>query len=261
VHGTTQYVQPVGYNSDNLTNNEIGLKGELLNHRLRVNAAAYLMHWVDVQSVALGLFALGANVNGPTYTAKGLELQLLARVTEGLTLQGASSWNSAKQSNVPCLRSAGVTPFTLNNPTPVGQCITVVAGRPYAVGALNTPAPFSPPLVFNLRARYDWYGGAYNPFAWVGVSHSAAQLNEPGNFPDANAPGPPQLFPVLKYSIPSYTTYDAALGVTTDHWTVQVTGSNLSNSAAATNISFSQFIKATVPLRPRVLMAEFSYRF
>jgi hypothetical protein len=55
----------------------------------RVDATTYLMHWVDVQSLSLGLFALGAYVNGPTYTAKGLELQLLARVTEGLTRQGA----------------------------------------------------------------------------------------------------------------------------------------------------------------------------
>ena len=261
VHQTTQYIHPVGYNSDNLINNELGFKAELLNHRLRVNATAYLMHWVDVQSLALGLFALTSYVNGPAYTAKGLELQLLTRVTEGLTLQATSSWNSAKQSNVPCLKSSGVTPSTPINPTPLGQCITVVAGQPFAVGALNTSAPFSPPLVFNLRARYDWYGGAYNPFAWVGVSHSAAQRNEPGNFPDGNAPGPPQLFTVLGYAIPSYTTYDAALGLTKDNWTVQVTGSNLSNSDAATNITSSQFIKATVPLRPRVLMAGFSYRF
>jgi Secretin and TonB N terminus short domain len=40
----------------------------------------------------------------------------------------------------------------------------------------------------------------------------------------------------------------------------EMTGSNLSNSDAATNITSSQFIKATVPLRPRVLMAEFSRR-
>jgi hypothetical protein len=258
---STQYVHPVGYNSDNLINNELGLKSEILNHRLRVNATAYLMHWVGVQSLGLGLFSLGAYVNGPTYTAKGLELQLLARVTEGLTLQGASSWNSAKQSNVPCVRSSGVTPSTPYNPTPAGQCITVVAGRPYAVGALNTAAPFSPPLVFNLRTRYDWYNGAYDPFAWVGASHTAAQRNEPGNFPDASAPGAPQLLTVLKYTIPAYTTYDGALGVTKGNWTAQVIGSNLSNSGSATNISYSQHIKATVPLRPRVLMAEFSYRF
>lgn len=91
------------------------------------------MRWVDVQSLGLGLASLNAYVNGPTYTAKGLELQLLARVTERLTLQGASS--------------AGVTSVTPKNPTPVGQCITVVAGRPYAVGAEYLGAVLTTPRV------------------------------------------------------------------------------------------------------------------
>jgi hypothetical protein len=66
---------------------------------------------------------------------------------------------------------------------------------------------------------------------------------------------------VLKYTIPAYTTFDAALGVVKDNWTAQLTGSNLSNSDAATNISAAQWIKATtIPLRPRVLMPTISYR-
>ena len=220
------------------------------------------MHWNDVQSLPLGLAAVGAlpYINGPNYTVKGLEVQLTARVTEGITLEGTGSWNSSKQSNVPCFRSAGVTPFTPYNPTPAGQCITVVGGRPFALGVLNSSAPFSSPLIFNLRAHYDWHVGDYHPFAWVGVSHTAASSNEPENFPDGNVPAPVDTG-LLKYTIPAYTTYDAALGVTKDNWTVQLTGSNLSNSDAATNISSAQFIKATIPLRPRVLMFLLSYTF
>ena len=66
---------------------------------------------------------------------------------------------------------------------------------------------------------------------------------------------------VLRYTIPAYTTYDAALGVSKDRWKAQLTGSNLSNSNAATNMSSAQFIKATIPLRPRVVMFLFSYTF
>ena len=65
---------------------------------------------------------------------------------------------------------------------------------------------------------------------------------------------------VLKYTIPAYTTFDAALGVVKDNRTAQLTGSNLSNSDAATNISAAQWIKATIPLRPRVPMLTMSYR-
>jgi iron complex outermembrane recepter protein len=260
---TTQQLRPPSYNSDNLINNELGFKSEILNHRLRVNGSAYLMHWNDVQSLALGLAGpVGATpyVNGPNYTVKGIELQTAAQLTEGLTLEGTSSWNSSKQTSVPCFRSVGVTPDTSSNPTPAGQCITVVGGRPFALGVLNSSAPFSSPVIFNLRAHYDWHVGDYRPFAWVGVSHTAASSNEPANYPDGDVPQPVATT-VLKYTIPAYTIYDAAIGVSKDNWKVQFTGSNLANSNAATNISSAQFIKATIPIRPRVLTFLFSYTF
>ena len=61
--------------------------------------------------------------------------------------------------------------------------------------------------------------------------------------------------------MPAYTTYDAALGVTKDNWTVQVNGSNLTNNNASTFTSSGQFIKSEVPLRPRVLMLQIGYKF
>jgi len=262
--GTAQTVKPFSYTSDNLINHELGLKGEFLNHRLRVNASAYLMHWNDVQSAPQGFLTsvLGFTdtVNGPSYTVKGLELQLTARMTDGLTLEGTGSWNSSKQTSIPCLKSIGVTALTPNNPTPAGQCITIVGGQRFALGVLDTATPFSSPLIFNLRAHYDWHVGDFRPFAWIGVSHTGTSSNEPSNFPDGDAPVPAKSS-VLRYTIPAHTTYDAALGLAKDNWTVQLTGSNLSNTNAATNISSAQFIKATIPLRPRVLMFSLSYTF
>jgi outer membrane receptor protein involved in Fe transport len=58
-----------------------------------------------------------------------------------------------------------------------------------------------------------------------------------------------------------YTTYDAAAGVMTDRWTLQLTGNNLTSVYGPSNISSAQFIKADIPLRPRVLMAQFTHRF
>jgi iron complex outermembrane recepter protein len=66
---------------------------------------------------------------------------------------------------------------------------------------------------------------------------------------------------LLRYTMPGYTTYDAAFGVSKDSWTAQITGSNLGNSDASTHTSSNQFIKSEVPLRPRVLMAQFGYKF
>ena len=136
----------------------------------------------------------------------------------------------------------------------------LAVANPY--GVLNTTPPFSPPLMFSARVRYDWSAAAFRPFAWAGASHIASLRNVPANFPDGNSPteNPPTLT-LLKYTIPAYTTYDAALGVAKDSWTAQITGSNLSNAYAATNISSGQFIKAEIPLRPRVLLLMMSYRF
>jgi len=66
---------------------------------------------------------------------------------------------------------------------------------------------------------------------------------------------------LLRYDIPSYTTYDAAIGVMRDNWTAQIQGSNLTNQYGPTNISSGEFIQSQIPLRPRVLMANFSWKF
>jgi len=90
--------------------------------------------------------------------------------------------------------------------------------------------------------------------------------NEPANFPDGNAPSenPPTGWPsitLLRYQIPAYTTYDGGLGVAKDNWTAQIQCNNLTNAYGPTKISSDQFIKAGVPLRPRVITFLIGYRF
>jgi iron complex outermembrane recepter protein len=269
LHGkdTSQYLTPVSWNSDKLINNELGIKSEFLQHRVLVNSSLYWMNWNDVQWTLgdFGIFGgLGFVANGPSYTVKGVELQLVARVTEGLTLEGVSAWNRSEQTNTPCLRSSGVTPGTPYNPTPAGQCITVVRGRPFTNpwGPLGSPLPYSPPLQFNVRAHYEWIAGAFRPFAMVSASHIGPMHNTPQNFPDGNDPTQnPPTSTVLKYPIPGYTTYEAALGVSRNNWMVQIQGANLSNAYGPTNISSAPYIKAEIPLRPRVVMARLACTF
>ena len=267
---TDQYLKPVGYQSDNLINNEIGLKTEFLDHRLLLNLSAYYMHWNSVQLPLFDPVHLGNttfDVNGPNYTIKGFEAQFIARITDGLTVEGSSSINAPEQTNAPCLSSVGVTSNkkTSANPTPAGTCITQINGQPYVspFGTDGTRPPFSPPWMFNIRARYDWtMDGGYKPFAWIGASHVGPMSNEPASFPDGNSPSQnPPTTTLLRYEIPSYTTYDGAIGVRKDQWSAQIAGSNLSNSYGPTNISSGQFIKAEVPLRPRVITFEMGYKF
>ena len=265
---TNQFNKPVGYESDSLTNNEIGIKTEWWEHRVIVNLSAYQMKWENVQLPQFDPVHLGNttfNVNGPSYTVKGFEIQFVARLFEGFTLEGSSSVNSAEQTNAPCLPSNRPA---AGNPTPLGQCITVIMENTYTnpYGVLGTRPPFSPPWMFNLLARYDWTAGAYNPFAWVGASHVASMSNQPANFPDGNAPSenPPTGYTsttLLRYQIPGYTTYDVGLGVAKDNWMAQLQCHNLSNAYGPTNISSDQFIKSEIPLRPRMITFLIGYRF
>jgi iron complex outermembrane receptor protein len=263
---TDQFNKPAGYDSDNLLNNEFGVKSEWFEHRLQANLSLYKMDWSNVQLALFDPVHLGNTtfvVNGPTYEVKGVELQLVARVIEGLTVQGSSSWNSTNQTNAPCLTSNRAT---TTNPTPLGQCITQVNSLPYTnpYGVLNTSPPFSPPLEFNLRARYDFLAiSEYKPFAWVGANHIGSMRNEPASFPAGTSSfcTPIPTTTLCQYIMPGYTTYDAAIGVAKNNWTVQFSGNNITNVDASMNTSSYQFIKSETPIRPRVLTLGFGYKF
>ena len=259
-----QFYKPVGYDSDNLLNNEIGVKSEFFDHRVQVNVSGYKMNWSGVQLPLFDPVHLGNttfDINGPTYEVKGAELQLVARVIEGLTVQGSGSWNSTNQTNAPCLTANRATA----NGAAVGSCITQINGQPYTnpYGVLNTSPAFSPPQLFNLRARYDFAFNDYKSWVMLGANRTGSMRNEPASFPPGNGKfcSPVPTTTLCLYTMPGYTTYDAAVGVGKDAWTAQVTGSNITNSTASTNTTSAQFIESEFPLRPRVVMLQFGYKF
>jgi iron complex outermembrane receptor protein len=260
-NGVPQYASPLSYSPDTLTNNEIGIKTEWLDHRIHANASIYRMNWDNVQFALFDPTILGNTtfvVNGPNYRIDGIELQIVARVTDGLTVQGSSSWNSPTQTSAPCLLD--------NEPTSpnLGNCITEVKGSsfPNPFGQLGTRPAFSPAQEFNIRARYDWAYNDYKPFATFGVSYVGDMSNQPASYESGNIPS--ELVPTtthLRYDQPGYATYDASLGIAKDNWVAKVYGQNLSNSDASTFTSSAQFIKSEVPLRPRVIGVNFGYKF
>ena len=263
-----QYNKPFTYPPDTLTNNEIGWKTEWFDRRLQVNGSAYIMDWKDVQTQIYNPPIYGNTtfgVKGPSYRIKGVELQLAARVTPQFTLLGAVSHNNASETNSPCIQSTNKTPL---NPTPIGQCLTQVWAPALSqnvplmnpLGAVGATPAFSPTVQYNLRARYDWDANDYKMFAMVGASHSDSMSNEPSSFQsgegvlDATTTW-------LRYSQPAYTVYDASFGVLHDKWSAEAFGVNLGNSNASLYTSSAQFIRAEVPLRPRVLGLKIGYRF
>ena len=184
--GVQQYLIPSSYQSDKLTNNEIGWKTEFFDHRLQWNGAVYRENWDNVQVAFFDPGLVGNifyNTNGQNFLIKGIETSLVARVMSGLTVQGAASWNQSRQTNSPQLidnnpASANYgKPITQNCDSTGAVCSPVT--NPF--GPIGSPSANAPPIQFSARARYEWVdGGGYVPFVQVGVTHTRSFVHAGG---------------------------------------------------------------------------------
>lgn len=263
--GKDQYLIPTSYQSDKLTNNELGWKTEFFDHRLQFNGAFYREAWDNVQISFFNPGLVGNlfyNTNGQNFLVKGVETSLVGKVFSGLTIQGSAAWNRTEQTNSPQLIN--------NNPDSAnfGKVITQACdstgascasvGTPF--GPIGSPTANAPPMQFSLRARYEWSFLDYNSFVQAGASHTGHSFTQAGSNPTF-ATGGSISTSRLRFENPAYTTFSASIGIAKDAWNVMVFGENLSNSNAATFTSTDQFIVEQTPLRPRVIGVSFGYKF
>jgi len=260
-----QYFIPSSYQSDKLTNNEIGWKTELLDHRLQWNGAVYRENWDNVQVAFFDPGVVGNiffNANGQNFLIKGIETSLVARVVTGLTVQAAASWNQSRQTNSPILLNNN--PASPNFGQPIAAACNAFGANCAPVtnpfGPVGSPSANAPPMQFSLRARYDWEVNGYSPFVQVSASHNGHSFTQAGSNPTFAQAGAVSTGR-LRFENPAYTTYDASIGVAKDAWNVTAYGENLANSNKSVFVSTDQFIVAQTPLRPRVLGVSFGYKF
>jgi iron complex outermembrane receptor protein len=237
------FTPPLAYGPDTLTNSEIGWKSEWWNHRLLVNGAVYQEKWNGTQ---IAIFDPGITgnliftTNGPSYRVRGAELSFIARALPGLTISGAGAVNSSEV----------VKTLNLVNPT-TGQPINIV--NPF--GAIGSPLAMSPPFQGNLRMRYEFPLGAYDGFVQVGVSHQG------GSYASTDKLTKTLQGQSVAFYDPSFTTYDASLGLSKDEWRVQLYADNLTDARAILFSSYNDFVKAETVNRPRTLGLQFGYQF
>ena len=247
--GQSQWCVPYTYQSDDLTNKEIGWKSEFLSHRLQFNGALYQENWNNVQTGIFdpqgGLGNLTVSLNGPNYRVRGVEIALIGKATEGLTLQGSASWNSTELTNSPFLlvnsqgRAGGV---------PVGTPSTPITSVPNPYGTIGSPLANSPPFQMNGRARYELLPfNEYHAYGQVGFTHQAH------SFSSATA--------INRFDMPGWTQYEASVGVSKDSWNVEFFGQNLTDVNKSLFTSQAQFAVTEVPIRPRILGLRLNYKF
>jgi hypothetical protein len=224
------------------------------------------MIWDNVQFLFFNPTYFGNTtfgLNGPNFDDEGVEAQFVARIMDGLTLQGSGDYDENTVNSSRCLvgNIPGTAAFNqcITQIIPKGSTTVVPLANPF--GTPGGIAAFSPKYQGNLRARYDWEDGDYNWFASVGASFTGSMYNQPSTYADGATAGPIPTTTFLRYKQPAYTLFDAAVGVSLGKWSAQIFGENLGNSDASTFTSSAQFIKSEVPLRPRILGLKLGYTF
>ncbi|HEY3784899.1 MAG TPA: TonB-dependent receptor [Steroidobacteraceae bacterium] len=260
-HGIDQFCIPLPIAPDSLTNNEVGWKTEMFDHRLQVNGAIYEENWDNVQ---VGFFDPGQlgnltfGTNGQNFRVRGAELQVEARVTQGLTVSGALTYNKSEQTNSPALIANN--PALLANPATASEFGKPLTALQNPYGAIGSPTANSPLFQGNLRARYEWGFNEYNMFAQIGATYSSSSFTQTSTNPSLSA-GSAVNTTLLRFENPSYGLIDAAVGVSKDQWTVQLFGENLADRNVSLFTSTSQFVISQTPTRPRVLGVQVGYKF
>ncbi len=263
VDGVKQFVTPLQYGSDSLTNNELGWKTEFFEHRLQWNGAIYQENWDNVQ---FGFFDPGQTgnlsfgTNGPNYRIRGLETSLTAQIMQGLTATGAASWNSSEQTNSPYLVANNPALLTNANPAVVAEYGKPITAIPNPYGPIGSPTANSPPIQLNLRLRYEWMVNDYHAFVQGGGTHTGHSFTQAGSNPTLSTGGAINTT-LLRFENPAYSTFDASFGIAKDAWNVQAYGQNLTDSHAAVFTSTAQFAEQQTIIRPRVLGVSFGYKF
>jgi iron complex outermembrane receptor protein len=262
--GKAQFAIPSEYKSDELTNYELGWKTEFFDHRFQWNGAIYQENWDNVQ---IGFFDPGQTgnlafgTNGQNFRVRGVETSIVARLFTGLTLQGSSSWNQSVQTNSPAL--IDTNPSSNNFGKPITESCSGTLPCPQInnlFGPVGSPSANSPPIQFNVRARYDWTFNSYNAFVQFGGQHTGHSYTQSGNDPSLAVGGAVNTT-LLRFENPAYSSFDASLGIAKDNWSVHAFSQNLFNKETSLFTNTAQFVLAETPLRPRILGVKFGYKF
>jgi iron complex outermembrane recepter protein len=202
-------VTPVGvvreYQSDSSVNYELGTRTSLLDNRLSIDLAAFLINWKKIQLFQY-VDNFGINANGGTATSKGAEWTIALTPIQGLT-------------------------FTLTGAY-VDAYLT--ADAPAAGGLNGDPLPYAPKFSGSLDAVYDWAAwGDYRGFAGATFSYIGSRT---ADFMASTTIVNNMLvgLPDPRAGLPSYNTVNLRAGFDNARWTFELYVKNLFDSRGIT---------------------------
>jgi outer membrane receptor protein involved in Fe transport len=205
---------PRTYQADRTTNYELGVRSDLLDKRLSVDVAAFLVDWKDIQLFEYvqvpGTPGFGINANGGTARSKGFEWTLGLTPVTGLTFTLAGAYIDA---------------YLTSAATDEG-------------GNEGDRLPYVPKLSYSLDGAYTWRAFSdYNGFAGATWNYSGSRFNAFGATQTATGftanPRP---------ELPSYNTVNLRAGLENGRWTFELYCRNVGDTRG-----IAYYINSTTP--------------
>ena len=235
------------YDNETLWNYELGLKSELLEGRLRLNAAVFHLEWDDLQFESFFFLTPGdlstnfeQTISIEDAEASGVEMEFAALVTDGLTISGGFGYLDTEVTSDTKIELSG-------------------GWRPSLLGL---ELPKSPELTANLVGEYRWSISGDNE-AWVRLEY----IHRDGQYSDMegvtnrqlNGPSPadankihnsgPNEFP---YRSPDHDLLNLRAGVEWGAWSITGFVQNLTDEKYYTGTQ-ENFGVSGIRLRPNPL--------
>ncbi len=158
-----------GYQSDYLTNYEIGLKTNWFERMLRLNVTGYVQKWKNFQYAYLGANSFTEVHNGPNATIKGIEADFALTPMRGLTLSGAGAYTDAKIDQNLCAYSDLTFSCTVAASTGESNYISAPSG---------TKLPVTPLFKANATLRYEQALGDKKAHIQGTIVHSSSAASD-----------------------------------------------------------------------------------
>jgi outer membrane receptor protein involved in Fe transport len=192
---------PKSYEADKTVNYELGSRTTLLDNRLSVDVAAFLVDWKKIQLLEY-VDNFGVNTNGGTARSKGVE------------------W------------TFGLTPVT-------GLTFTLTGAYVDAYLTSNAPAtgaesgdrlPYAPKWSTSLDGAYTWRAfSGFDGFAGATWSYIGSRVNDFASTPTAAG-----FVPNPQAELPSYDTVNLRAGLDSGRWTFELYGKNVGDKRGIT---------------------------
>jgi len=221
---------------------ELGAKTDWFDHTLRVNVALFRYDWTGLQFSSLITPTFSSIGNAAAATINGLELNVISRPIEGLTLTaGATVLDSEYNNFVNYSVPGGLTAYLMGNPN--------YNSTSQAYNASGNQLIDAPKFSLNLSGQkdFDLANGA-DLFVRAEYQYTSLTYLDPTNLPISTRP--------------AFSLVNASIGYSPahSHWTIALWGKNLADTMYVNGFSAGSFVEDAVS-DPRTFGVRVNYTY